>query len=168
MGRKISEKKMLAIFILIIAAIGSTAYFFGFMNISGFSFNFPGQAITDTEKQTTGTRIQPVGSWIFEKTISADENLYIFNHDLEERTRIVIEGSFEQPVTFLLLTEPYYSIWLREHTVKTNVVFIKDYKKEFSTRVDINEDAGGVHYFVIQSQENKMSGELKIFKLANL
>lgn len=148
-------------------------------NITEFSFRAiekpeSGEVIEEAETpevedaSDTGSGIQFTGNLIFTEIINRGENIYIFNRTLEERTRLVIEGSFEQPVTFVLLTEPYYSDWLRERVVKTHNGYIKDPTEEFSVRVDINENAGGVYYFIIQSQQSGISGEVKIFEVAKL
>jgi hypothetical protein len=120
------------------------------------------------ETQDTGSGVQFTGILLHGEEINSEENTYIFNLTLEERRRVVIEGSFEQPVTFVLLAESYYSSWLRNRVVGVHNGYIKEPAEEFSIRTDINENAGGIYYFIIQSRENKINGEVKIFELAKL
>jgi hypothetical protein len=172
---KTRSRVLWGISILILIGVAFLIYS---MNITEFSFRAiekegGGEAVTETETpeietSETGSGIQFTGNLIFTERINREENIYIFNRTLEERTRLVIEGDFEQPVRFVLLTEPYYSNWLRERIVKTHNGYVKDPTEGFSIRVDINENAGGVYYFIIQSLENKINGEVKIFGVAKL
>ncbi len=166
------SRNMILLGVSVLIVIGA-AFLIYSGDITEFSFRAiekpeGGEVIADAETPDTGSGIQFTGNLIFTEIINRGENIYIFNRTLEERTRLVIEGSFEQPVTFVLLTEPYYSNWLRERVVKTHNGYIKDPTDKFSTRVDINENAGGVYYFILQSQQSGISGEVKIFEVAKL
>lgn len=128
-----------------------------------------GEIVAETPKTPeTGSGVQFTGYLIHEERIDREGNTYIFNQSLEERRRLVIEGSFEQPVTFVLMAETYYRQWLRDNKGKTNKAYVKDPVEKFYTRLDINENEGGVYYFIIQSQENGINGGIKVFELAKL
>jgi len=171
-----SRSKLIAAVIVALAVIG-----LGFYSInSNLISNIIGPQkdviidiqVKEPEVQTLPTEPQPeakpiifTGRLIAEKDIDSEKE-EIFPLMLAEKKRIAIEGSFEKPVTLLVLTEPYYSAWLQERIVKTNAAYAKD-KDKFSIMVDINEGAGREYYFIIYSPD-PIKGKLTVIDFADL
>ena len=101
------------------------------------------------------------------ETINTQETEHVFSIDLNERTRFVVEGTFENPVSFILLSEQYYPNWVESRVVGISVVYIKDYEKDFYARFDVNEGAGGKYYLITQSL-TPINGEIRLFQVAKL
>lgn len=169
------NKKLVGISVLIIFALAFLIYFDYIPQFSPEIVEEGNQEVVEvilaaedsTEDLQDRKPIRFTGNIIHEEKIN-EEGMYIFNKELLEKSRLGLEGSFEQPVTFLVLHESYYNAWLRDGVVKTHKDYIKDPTDIFSTRIDINENEGGVFYFIIQSEEGKINGEVKIIELAKL
>lgn len=167
------NKVLLGVCVLVLCVLGFLIYSMGITEtpFEAAEKQEGGEIVTGAETSEapeTGSGVQFTGNLIYGERINKEDILHIFNRTLEERRRLVIEGSFEQPVTFVLLQEFYYNNWLRERIVKTHRGYIKEPAEEFSIRTDINENAGGVYYFIVQSQENEIRGEIKVFEVAKL
>jgi hypothetical protein len=134
--------------------------------------NLPAQPATETVGEVTGagvtdTGIQFTGNLIHEEPINEQANEHVFSLQLAERTRLAVQGAFQQPITLIVLSETYYQAWQRDREVKTNAAYLKD-KESFYKRFDVNQGEGGTYYFIIQSQNGNINGEVSVTELAKL
>ena len=177
-ARKLTGR-VLATCLLLVIAIVFITYDMMVLNPAGLQSNtglkpvqITGNVIANqnapVQNSPTPTTVKSTGGGIYETQIDEQDNTAIFEVNLNEKIRATINVNFQQPVSLLVLTEPYYSRWLRDRQVRTYTAYVKNFQNQFSARFDINEGAGGIHYFIIQSQSEGIKGTVKIVESAKL
>ena len=124
--------------------------------------------ISDDSIEEQNSGVVFTGNLVYGEALQKDVGEYIFNVELEEKARYVVEGTFNQPVNLLVLPESYYTPWLETREVKTNTVYIKDHTKDLYARFDVNTGGADTYYVILRSETSIISGNVRIIKVADL